>query len=53
MLKDAIPGEKTKYSGMALQCKGVSEGNTTGAHRLRGMAANGELLFLPSTFTTA
>jgi len=30
---------------MAKQCKGVSEETTTGVHRLREMAAKGELLF--------
>merc|ERR1719171_1912083 len=30
---------------MARQCKGVSEETTTGVHRLREMAAKGELLF--------
>eukprot|EP00438_Fugacium_kawagutii_P026113 Skav224741 [mRNA] locus=scaffold3343:99274:101354:- [translate_table: standard] len=31
--------------GMAAKCKGVSEETTTGVHRLREMAAKGELLF--------
>ena len=30
---------------MAAKCKGVSEETTTGVHRLREMAAKGELLF--------
>merc|ERR550514_736893 len=30
---------------MAKQCKGVSEETTTGVHRLKEMAAKGELLF--------
>merc|ERR1712187_1086373 len=34
-----------KYSRMAKQCKGVSEETTTGVHRLKEMAAKGELLF--------
>eukprot|EP00438_Fugacium_kawagutii_P004808 Skav200842 [mRNA] locus=scaffold2131:113076:123495:- [translate_table: standard] len=36
---------KTKYTRMAAKCKGVSEETTTGVHRLREMAAKGELLF--------
>merc|ERR1712070_233066 len=45
LLKDSIPADKTKYSRMAACCKGVSEETTTGVHRLREMAAKGELLF--------
>jgi len=45
LLKDSIPADKTKYSRMAKACKGVSEETTTGVHRLREMAAKGELLF--------
>merc|ERR1711865_332314 len=45
LLKDSIPQDKTKYSRMALKCKGVSEETTTGVHRLKEMAAKGELLF--------
>merc|ERR1712100_992605 len=45
LLKDSIPADKTKYSRMAKQCKGVSEETTTGVHRLKEMAAKGELLF--------
>merc|ERR1712046_355530 len=45
LLKDSIPADKTKYSRMAAKCKGVSEGTTTGVHRLKEMAAKGELLF--------
>merc|ERR1712107_314586 len=45
LLKDSIPADKTKYTRMAKQCKGVSEETTTGVHRLREMAAKGELLF--------
>merc|ERR1719237_84837 len=33
------------YTRMAAKCKGVSEETTTGVHRLREMAAKGELLF--------
>merc|ERR1711979_165611 len=45
VLKDSIQADKTKYSRMAKQCKGVSEETTTGVHRLKEMAAKGELLF--------
>merc|ERR1711981_582244 len=45
LLKDSIPVDKTKYTRMAAKCKGVSEETTTGVHRLREMAAKGELLF--------
>merc|ERR1712139_572412 len=40
-----IPADKTKYTRMAAKCKGVSEETTTGVHRLKEMAAKGELLF--------
>merc|ERR1711934_1048239 len=43
--KDSIPADKTKYTRMAKQCHGVSEETTTGVHRLKEMAAKGELLF--------
>merc|ERR1711994_953679 len=45
LLKDSIPKDKTKYTRMAAACKGVSEETTTGVHRLKEMAAKGELLF--------
>merc|ERR1712023_352452 len=45
LLKDSIQADKTKYTRMAKQCKGVSEETTTGVHRLKEMAAKGELLF--------
>jgi len=45
LLKDSIPKDKTKYTRMAAKCKGVSEETTTGVHRLKEMAAKGELLF--------
>merc|ERR1712066_772767 len=45
LLKDSIPADKTKYTRMAKACKGVSEETTTGVHRLKEMAAKGELLF--------
>merc|ERR1712144_10649 len=45
LLKESIPADKTKYTRMAAACKGVSEETTAGVHRLREMAAKGELLF--------
>merc|ERR1712086_466254 len=45
LLKDSIPADKTKYSRMAKKRQGVSEETTTGVHRLKEMAAKGELLF--------
>merc|ERR1711979_46683 len=45
LLKASIQADKTKYTRMAAKCKGVSEETTTGVHRLREMAAKGELLF--------
>merc|ERR1739848_398562 len=45
LLKASIPADKTKYTRMAAKCKGVSEETTTGVHRLKEMAAKGELLF--------
>merc|ERR1712039_715637 len=45
LLKDSIPADKTKYTRMAAACHGVSEETTTGVHRLKEMAAKGELLF--------
>merc|ERR1711881_157609 len=45
LLRDSIQSDKTKYTRMAAHCKGVGEETTTGVHRLKQMAANGELLF--------
>merc|ERR1712166_1293698 len=45
IIRDSIPRDATKYSRMAKKCKGVSEETTTGVHRLKEMAAKGELLF--------
>merc|ERR1712139_77658 len=45
LLRDSIQVDKTKYTRMAKKCKGVSEETTTGVHRLKEMAAKGELLF--------
>merc|ERR1712139_414037 len=39
-----IPADKTKWTRMSKACKGVSEETTTGVHRLKEMAAKGELL---------
>merc|ERR1712100_608656 len=44
-IKDSIQVDKTKWTRMAAKCRGVSEETTTGVHRLREMAAKGELLF--------
>merc|ERR1711915_1155828 len=45
VLRDSIQIDKTKYTRMAAKLKGVSEETTTGVHRLKEMAAKGELLF--------
>merc|ERR1711871_1681804 len=45
VLKDSIQVDKTKWTRMGKHCKGVSEETTTGVHRLKEMAAKGELLF--------
>merc|ERR1711881_494152 len=45
VLKESIQSDKTKYSRMAAKCRGISEETTTGVHRLKEMAAKGELLF--------
>merc|ERR1712070_987234 len=44
-IKDSIQVDKTKWTRMAAQCRGVSEETTTGVHRLKEMAKKGELLF--------
>merc|ERR1711985_166622 len=44
-IRDSIGRDPTKYTRMAAKCKGVSEETTTGVHRLKEMAAKGELLF--------
>merc|ERR1712100_163152 len=44
-IKDSIGVDKTKWTRMAAKCRGVSEETTTGVHRLKEMAAKGELLF--------
>merc|ERR1719428_2156823 len=45
LLRDSIAVDPTKWTRMAANCKGVSEETTTGVHRLKEMAAKGELLF--------
>merc|ERR1712182_141918 len=45
LLKDSIQTDATKYTRVAAACNGVSEETTTGVHRLKEMAAKGELLF--------
>merc|ERR1712194_47037 len=45
LLAKSIKVDATKYTRMAAACKGVSEETTTGVHRLKEMAAKGELLF--------
>merc|ERR1719502_2323035 len=45
LIKDSIPRDPTKWTRMAAYVKGVSEETTTGVHRLKEMAAKGELLF--------
>merc|ERR1739847_56366 len=44
IIRDSIPRDPTKWTRMSKQCKGVSEETTTGVHRLKEMAAKGELL---------
>merc|ERR1712072_79670 len=44
-IRDSIPRDPTKWTRMSKVCKGVSEETTTGVHRLKEMAAKGELLF--------
>merc|ERR1712144_21040 len=44
-IRDSIPRDATKWTRMGKQCKGVSEETTTGVHRLKEMAAKGELLW--------
>jgi len=45
LIRDSIPRDPTKWTRMSKVCKGVSEETTTGVHRLKEMAAKGELLF--------
>merc|ERR1712164_96700 len=45
LIRDSIQVDPTKWTRMSKIVKGVSEGTTTGVHRLKEMAAKGELLF--------
>jgi len=45
LIRDSIPADPTKWTRMSKIVKGVSEETTTGVHRLKEMAAKGELLF--------
>merc|ERR1711935_669184 len=45
LLKDSIAKDPLKWTKMGKSVRGVSEETTTGVHRLKQMAAKGELLF--------
>merc|ERR1712151_1041980 len=45
LIRDSIKVNAKKWTNMAANWKGVSEETTTGVHRLKEMAAKGELLF--------
>merc|ERR1711907_161526 len=45
LVRDSIKVNPKKWTDMAANWKGVSEETTTGVHRLKEMAAKGELLF--------
>jgi len=45
LIRDSIQVDPTKWTRMSKIVKGVSEETTTGVHRLKEMAAKGELLF--------
>merc|ERR1711988_1492352 len=45
LLRESIKLNPKKWTRMSKVCKGVSEETTTGVHRLKEMAAKGELLF--------
>merc|ERR1711904_512877 len=45
LIRDSIKINAKKWTAMADNWKGVSEETTTGVHRLKEMAAKGELLF--------
>merc|ERR1712115_144116 len=45
LIRDSIKQNPKKWTAMAANWKGVSEETTTGVHRLKEMAAKGELLF--------
>merc|ERR1719161_2995147 len=44
-IRNSIQKDAKKWTNIAAQIKGVSEETTTGVHRLKEMAAKGELLF--------
>jgi adenosylhomocysteinase len=45
IIRNSIPKDGTKWTRMSKVVRGVSEETTTGVHRLKQMAAKGELLF--------
>jgi adenosylhomocysteinase len=45
LIKNSIAKDPLKWTKMGKTCRGVSEETTTGVHRLKQMAAKGELLF--------
>merc|ERR1719473_497379 len=45
IIKNSIGKDPKKWTNIAKQIRGVSEETTTGVHRLKEMAAKGELLF--------
>merc|ERR1711959_303683 len=45
LIRESIQKDPMKWTKMGKHCKGVSEETTTGVHRLKKMAAKGELLF--------
>merc|ERR1711966_196229 len=45
ILKASVQKDAQKWTNIAKQVRGVSEETTTGVHRLKEMAAKGELLF--------
>merc|ERR1712159_512251 len=45
IIKNSIGKDPKKWTNIAKQVRGVSEETTTGVHRLKQMAAKGELLF--------
>ena len=45
LLKGTIPVDITKYTRMVKACHGVGEGTTPGVHRLKEVAAEGEVFF--------
>merc|ERR1711918_210235 len=45
IIKNSLGKDPKKWTNIAKQVRGVSEETTTGVHRLKQMAAKGELLF--------